>query len=111
MLPELMLPGQREDIEKENDEGALEKKHSFELRPAPVASTRAQLCGNFNFENILVKTSTVTETNQFKVGSLPQLRGNVEKCKNGRYDRFYIIGCSAVNVSSSSSGVGFMQRL
>ena len=65
MLPELMLPGQREDIEKENDEGALEKKHSFELRPAPVASTRAQLCsisvastraqlcGNFNFENIL----------------------------------------------------------
>ena len=59
---------------------------------------------------------TVTETNQFKVGSLPQLRENVEKCKNGRYDRlhvFYIIGCSAVNVSSSSSssGVGFMQRL
>ena len=53
MLPELMLPGQREDIEKENDEGALEEKHSFELRPAPVASTRAQLCGNFNFENIL----------------------------------------------------------
>ena len=33
---------------------------------------------------------TVTETNQFKVGSLPQLRGNVEKCKNGRYDRLRV---------------------